>query len=57
MNFGMSEEDAKERAHKVLNLVGLDESYLEKSPFELSGGQKEGWLLQVYLQWSQIFLY
>ena len=40
MNFGMSEEDAKERAHKVLNLVGLDESYLERSPFELSGGQK-----------------
>ena len=40
MNFGMSAEDAKERAHKVLNLVGLDESYLERSPFELSGGQK-----------------
>lgn len=40
MNFGMSEEDAKERAHKVLNLVGLDETYLERSPFELSGGQK-----------------
>lgn len=40
MNFGMSEEDAKERAHKVLKLVGLDETYLERSPFELSGGQK-----------------
>lgn len=40
MNFGMSEDDAKERAHKVLKLVGLDETYLERSPFELSGGQK-----------------
>lgn len=39
-NFGMSEEEAKERAVKVLKLVGLDESYLERSPFELSGGQK-----------------
>ena len=39
-NFGMSEEEAKERAGKVLKLVGLDESYLERSPFELSGGQK-----------------
>ena len=27
-NFGMSEEEAKERAVKVLKLVGLDESYL-----------------------------
>ena len=40
MNFGMSEEEAKERAHKVLDLVGLDETYLDRSPFELSGGQK-----------------
>lgn len=40
-NFGMSEEEAKERAGKVLKLVGLDESYLERSPFELSGGQKK----------------
>ena len=39
-NFGMFEEEAKERAGKVLKLVGLDESYLERSPFELSGGQK-----------------
>ena len=39
-NFGMSEEEAKERAGKVLKLVGLDERYLERSPFELSGGQK-----------------
>lgn len=39
-NFGASEEEAKELVKKVLPLVGLDESYLERSPFELSGGQK-----------------
>lgn len=40
MNFGVSEEDAKKIAHQVLKTVGLDESYLNKSPFDLSGGQK-----------------
>lgn len=39
-NFGMREEDAIKRAKEVLNIVGLDESYLERSPFDLSGGQK-----------------
>lgn len=39
-NFGIAEEEAIEIAKKSLNLVGLDESYLDKSPFDLSGGQK-----------------
>ena len=39
-NFGISEEEALKRAKEALNLVGLDESYEEKSPLELSGGQK-----------------
>ena len=39
-NFGISEEETIEIAKKTLKLVGLDESYLEKSPFDLSGGQK-----------------
>lgn len=39
-NFGLSEEEAIKRAKEVLNIVGLDESYLERSPFDLSGGQK-----------------
>ncbi|MDE6953896.1 MAG: energy-coupling factor transporter ATPase [Erysipelotrichales bacterium] len=39
-NFGVSEEEATVLAKKTLKLVGLDETYLEKSPFELSGGQK-----------------
>ena len=34
------ETRAKELAAKALEMVGLDKSYYEKSPFELSGGQK-----------------
>ncbi|MFK5883361.1 MAG: energy-coupling factor transporter ATPase [Candidatus Izemoplasma sp.] len=40
-NFGVSEENAKERARNVIKQVGLDESYLERSPFNLSGGEKK----------------
>lgn len=39
-NLGLSGEEVKERAKEALTLVGLDESYYKKSPFELSGGQK-----------------
>lgn len=39
-NFGVEEKEAVEIAKETLKLVGLDESYLEKSPFDLSGGQK-----------------
>ena len=39
-NFGVSEEEANAIALEMLKLVGLNESYLQRSPFELSGGQK-----------------
>ncbi len=39
-NFGTPENEAFALVKKVLPMVGLDESYLERSPFELSGGQK-----------------
>ncbi|MFZ3590823.1 energy-coupling factor ABC transporter ATP-binding protein [Bacillus sp. DJP31] len=39
MNFGISEGAAKERAKKALALVGLHEDLLNRSPFDLSGGQ------------------
>ncbi|HIX78014.1 MAG TPA: energy-coupling factor transporter ATPase [Candidatus Fusicatenibacter merdavium] len=39
-NQGLTPEECKERAREALKHVGLDESYYEKSPFELSGGQK-----------------
>lgn len=39
-NFGISEEEAIEKAKKALALVGLPEDCYLKSPLELSGGQK-----------------
>lgn len=39
MNFGMDEDAAKQKARELLPLVGLNENVLEKSPFDLSGGQ------------------
>ncbi len=39
-NFGVSEEEALERAKKALELVGLDPSYYQRSPLDISGGQK-----------------
>lgn len=38
-NFGASDEEGKALAQEMLELVGLDASYMERSPFDLSGGQ------------------
>lgn len=38
-NFGVSEEEALQKAEKILPVVGLDASFMERSPFDLSGGQ------------------
>ena len=40
INFYNDEEKAKEMAIDALNKVGINESYYERSPFELSGGEK-----------------
>lgn len=39
-NFGIEEGEASQLVRDILPVVGLDESYLDRSPFELSGGQK-----------------
>lgn len=39
-NKGLNESQAKEKAIAALKQVGVSESMFEKSPFELSGGQK-----------------
>lgn len=39
MNFGVPKEKAEAKAKEMLKLVGLPESLLSRSPFELSGGQ------------------
>ena len=38
--MGLSDEEIKIRVRESAAYVGLDESYLEKSPFDLSGGEK-----------------
>lgn len=40
-NLGLNDEEVKKRVKRAMNIVGLDyETYKDKSPFELSGGQK-----------------
>lgn len=40
MNFGIKKDEAIKLAHESLSLVGLDETFYQKSPFDLSGGEK-----------------
>ena len=39
-NFGAKPEEALQKAHEALAKVGLDESYYNRPPFELSGGER-----------------
>ena len=38
--MGLSEEEIDKRVMESIKFVGLDEDILEKSPFDISGGQK-----------------
>lgn len=38
-NFGVSVEEAEERARQTLKRVGISEELFDKNPFDLSGGQ------------------
>lgn len=40
MNMGLPEKEVKERVYYAAELVGFNKDYFEKSPFDLSGGQK-----------------
>jgi energy-coupling factor transport system ATP-binding protein len=39
-NLGLSQEECQRRAHAALRSVGMDKKFYEKSPFDLSGGEK-----------------
>ncbi len=39
-NMGLGETEIKRRVYEAIKYVGLNEDYLEKSPFDLSGGEK-----------------
>ena len=39
-NMGLDEKEIDKRVHKALGFVGLNKDILNRSPFEISGGQK-----------------
>jgi energy-coupling factor transport system ATP-binding protein len=39
-NMGLTEREIDERVHRAAGFVGIEEENLQKSPFDLSGGQK-----------------
>jgi len=39
-NMGLPEDEIRNRVYEAAGFVGFDESYMQKSPFELSGGEK-----------------
>lgn len=39
-NMGLSDDEIAKRITEICELVGIKEDYLEKSPFDLSGGEK-----------------
>ncbi|MBE6732676.1 MAG: energy-coupling factor transporter ATPase [Ruminococcaceae bacterium] len=39
-NMGLDSEEIKRRVYDTCKLIGIKEEYLEKSPFDLSGGEK-----------------
>ena len=40
LNFKMTEEEARQKSMTALTMVGLDQSYYDRSPLDISGGQK-----------------
>ncbi|MBR5236833.1 MAG: energy-coupling factor transporter ATPase [Clostridia bacterium] len=39
-NMGLTQDEIDERVREAMNYVGLTDKYMNRSPFELSGGQK-----------------
>lgn len=56
VSMGVNKEKAKELAKKYIKIVGLPEDYLQRSPFNLSGGQKRRVALAGILAMEPAFL-
>jgi energy-coupling factor transport system ATP-binding protein len=41
MNFHIEKEEAEQLSKEAIQLVGLDESYYDRNPYNLSGGEKK----------------
>ena len=48
--MGVPDTEIEKRVLEAAEITGLPANVLERSPFELSGGQKEGLLLPALLQ-------
>ena len=55
-NFGLDNEKSLQKAHESLEMVGLDESFYKRSPFDLSGGEKRRVAIAGVLAYSPKYL-
>ena len=56
-NMGLSEEEVDRRVREAAGFVGLSEKTLNKSPFELSGGEKRRlYLLTILMQQPNLLI-
>lgn len=39
-NMGLKDDELKNRVNEICEIIGIKQEYLEKSPFDLSGGEK-----------------
>lgn len=51
-NLGFSDEEIEKRVKEVCELLEIPRAILEKSPFELSGGQKRRVAIAELWQWT-----
>lgn len=51
-NFGVSEEESARLASEMLKLVGLDDSYLERSRLIFQEDKCDVWPLREFWQWN-----
>jgi energy-coupling factor transport system ATP-binding protein len=55
-NFGVT-DDIPKRVKRVLNSVGLDETYMERNPFKLSGGEQRLVAIASIIIWNPDYLF
>lgn len=52
-NMGLSKDEIDARVHRAAGFVGISEAELQKSPFDLSGGQKRRAAIAASSPWSR----
>ena len=49
-NMKLDEEEIRQRVQEAAEAARVDQAWMKKSPFELSGGQSAAWRLRVFWQ-------